>query len=441
MGLSIAVVGSGPAAFYTAAALIEKAPDCTIDMIERLPTPFGLIRYGVAPDHEHTKNVMKAYGRTAQAPQVRFFGNVEIGRELSLSELRGLYDAVVLAVGAARDRPLGVPGDDKEGVIGSASFVGWYNGHPDFVDLAPNLETKNVVIVGQGNVAIDIARVLAKTPEEMARFDLVDHAAQKIQSAPIEDIYMIGRRGPIEAKFTNVELREMGHLVNCNPVVDASQLPATAEGEMSDRDRRMKEKNLATLKGFADAPADSAKKKRIHFSFYAAPVAVLGGSKVEGIRFERTAVKDGRAVGTGQFFEIPCRLVIAAIGYRSAKVPETPFDDREGIVKNADGRVEPGLYAVGWIKRGPSGVIGTNKPDGEACATQITTDLTPSAKAGRNGLENLLRARKARPLSFADWQVIEKAEIANARPGAPRRKFPRVAEMLAVLGAGAVAAS
>lgn len=152
-------------------------------------------------------------------------------------------------------------------------------------------------------------------------------------------------------------------------------------------------------------------------------------------------MKDGRAVGTGQFFEIPCRLVIAAIGYRSAKVPETPFDDREGIVKNADGRVEPGLYAVGWIKRGPSGVIGTNKPDGEACATQITTDLTPSAKAGRNGLENLLRARKARPLSFADWQVIEKAEIANARPGAPRRKFPRVAEMLAVLGAGAVAAS
>lgn len=441
MGLNIAIVGSGPAAFYTAASLIERAPDCSIDMIERLPTPFGLIRYGVAPDHEHTKNVMKAYSRTAQSPQVRFFGNVEIGREVSLSELRKLYDAVVLAVGAARDRPLGVPGDDKPGVIGSASFVGWYNGHPDFADLAPNLSTKNVVIVGQGNVAIDIARVLVKTPEEMARFDLVDHAAQKIQAAPIEAVYMVGRRGPVEAKFTNVELREMGHLANCNPVVDAAQLPATAEGEMSDRDRRMKEKNLASLKGFAEAAPDPAKKKRIHFSFYAAPVAVLGGAAVEGIRFERTAVKDGRAVGTGQFFEIPCGLVIAAIGYRSAMVPETPFDDREGIVKNEDGRVEPGLYAVGWIKRGPSGVIGTNKPDGDRCAEQITQDIPSGAKPGRAAFEALLRERRARPVSFADWQAIERAEIANARPGAPRRKFPRVADMLAVLGPGAVAAS
>lgn len=441
MGLNIAIVGSGPAAFYTAASLIERAPDCSIDMIERLPTPFGLIRYGVAPDHEHTKNVMKAYSRTAQSPQVRFFGNVEIGREVSLSELRKLYDAVVLAVGAARDRPLGVPGDDKPGVIGSASFVGWYNGHPDFADLAPNLSTKNVVIVGQGNVAIDIARVLVKTPEEMARFDLVDHAAQKIQAAPIEAVYMVGRRGPVEAKFTNVELREMGHLANCNPVVDAAQLPATAEGEMSDRDRRMKEKNLASLKGFAEAAPDPAKKKRIHFSFYAAPVAVLGGAAVEGIRFERTAVKDGRAVGTGQFFEIPCGLVIAAIGYRSAMVPETPFDDREGIVKNEDGRVEPGLYAVGWIKRGPSGVIGTNKPDGDRCAEQITQDIPAGSKPGRAAFEALLRERRARPVSFADWQAIERAEIANARPGAPRRKFPRVAEMLAVLGPGAAAAS
>lgn len=441
MGLSIAIVGSGPAAFYTAAALLEAAPECSVDLIERLPTPFGLIRYGVAPDHEHTKNVMKAYSRTAQAPQVRYFGNVEIGRDVSLPELREIYDAVVLAVGAARDRPLGVPGDDKRGVIGSASFVGWYNGHPDFADLAPNLDTKSVVIVGQGNVAIDIARVLAKTPAEMARFDLVDQAAAAIHAAPLEDIYMMGRRGPVEAKFTNVELREMGHLANCNPVVDAAHLPATVEGAMSDRDKRMKEKNLASLRTFAETPPDPAKQKRIHFGFFAAPVEVLGGLEVEGIRFERTAVKDGRAVGAGTFFEIPCRLVIAAIGYRSEPVKDTPFDARDGIVKNDDGRVAPGLYAVGWIKRGPTGVIGTNKADGEHCAEQIGADLKPGAKPGRVALEALLRQRRVRSIGFKDWQAIERAEIANARPAAPRRKFPCVDDMLAVLDAVPAAAS
>ena len=441
MGLGFAIIGSGPAAFYTAAALVEAAPDCSIDIIERLPTPFGLIRYGVAPDHEHTKNVMKAYTRTALSPQVRFFGNVEIGANVSLDELRGMYDAVVLAVGAARDRPLGVPGDDKSGVIGSASFVGWYNGHPDFTDLAPNLATKGVVIVGQGNVAIDIARVLVKTPAEMARFDLCDHAAAAIDASPVEDVYMVGRRGPVEAKFTNVELREMGHLENANPVVDASQLPASADGEMSDRDRRMKEKNLASLRGFAETPPDAAKRKRVHFSFYAAPVEVLGGAKVEGIRFERTRVEGGNAVGTGAFFEIPCGLVIAAIGYRSAPVKDTPFDVRQGIVKNDDGRVAPGLYAVGWIKRGPTGVIGTNKVDGEHCAKQIVADLAAGAKPGRTAFETLLRQRRVRAISFKDWQAIEQAEIANARPGAPRRKFPRVADMLAVLGEARAEAS
>jgi ferredoxin--NADP+ reductase len=433
MGLSIAIVGSGPAAFYTAAALIEAAPDCTIDLIERLPAPFGLIRYGVAPDHEHTKNVMKTYSRTAQAAQVRYYGNVAIGGALSLRELRGLYDAVVLAVGAARDRPLGLAGEDKKGVFGSASFVGWYNGHPDCRALNPNLEVSSVVIIGQGNVAIDIARVLAKTPDEMAKTDLVDCAAKLIQGAPIRDIHMVGRRGPIEAKFTNVELREMGHLVNANPVVDAAQLPAAVEGEMSDRDRRMKEKNLATLKGFTETPPDPTKAKRLHFGFYAAPVAILGTERVEGVRFEHTRVEHGRSVGTGTFFEIPCGLLIAAIGYSSAPIAETPFDHHAGIVQNEDGRVAPGLYAVGWIKRGPSGVIGTNRPDGQSAAQQIVADLKASDKPGRAGFETLLKARGARPVSFEEWQKIERAEIANARPGAPRRKFCSAADMLRVL--------
>ncbi|MGD9539184.1 MAG: FAD-dependent oxidoreductase [Alphaproteobacteria bacterium] len=433
MGLGIAIVGSGPAAFYTAAALLKAVPDCTIDIVERLPTPFGLIRYGVAPDHEHTKNVMKAYGRTALSPPVRFFGNVEVGRDVSLTELRELYDAVVLAVGAARDRALGVPGEDKKGVVGSASFVGWYNGHPDFADLAPDLSIKSVVIVGQGNVAIDIARVLVKTPEEMARFDLCDHAAAAIHASPIEDVYMVGRRGPVEAKFTNVELREMGYLENARPVVDAAQLPASVEGEMNDRDRRMKEKNLATLREFAEAAPDPAKQKRVHILFNAAPVEILGGERVEAVRFERTKVEEGRAVGTGEFFDIPCGLVVAAIGYRSDAVAEAPFDERQGIVKNVEGRVAPGLYAVGWIKRGPTGVIGTNKVDGEACAEQIAADLKEGTKPGRAAFEALLKKRKVNAIGFEDWQAIERAEIAAARPGAPRRKFARIADMLAVL--------
>jgi len=432
MPINVAVIGSGPSGFYTVDALRKSDKDVRVDIIERLPTPFGLIRGGVAPDHQTTKKVARVYEKTALADGVAYYGNVEVGRDVSLEELKEMYDAIVLAVGAPRDRKLGIPGEDKIGVFGSADFVGWYNGHPDFTDLEPDLNTDTVVVIGNGNVAVDAARVLVKTEEEMTDTDIADHAADAIQASPISDVYMVGRRGPIEAKFTNVELREMGKLDNCTPVIDPSILPETVEGEWSDRDQRLKDRNLATMKEFP-AVDPSGKAKRCHFTFYAKPIEILGGDKVEGIRMEHTKVEDGRSVGTGEFFDIECGLVIPAIGYFSEPFPGVPFNEDWGIVEHEEGRVGDGVYAVGWIKRGPTGVIGSNKPDGDTAATQILEDVGDGTKPGREALDALLSERNVRVVTYQDWQAINDAEIANAKPGAPRRKFVTVDAMVAAL--------
>ena len=432
MTINVAVIGSGPSGFYTVEALKKTGQDVRVDMIERLPTPFGLIRGGVAPDHQTTKKVARVYEKTAQADGVGYFGNVEVGRDVSLEELKDMYDAIVLAVGAPRDRKLRIPGEDKTGVFGSADFVGWYNGHPDFTELKPDLSTETVVVIGNGNVAIDAARVLVKTEAEMAETDIAEHAAAAIKASAIKDVYMVGRRGPIEAKFTNVELREMGKLENSVPVVDAGVLPDSVEGEWSDRDQRLKERNLATMKEFLEIDP-AGKEKRVHFSFYAKPVEILGGETVEGIRMERTRVEDGRSVGTGEFFDIACGLVIPAIGYYSEPFPGVPFDDAKGIFVHEDGRVGDGIYAVGWIKRGPTGVIGSNKPDGETAATQILEDISGGSKPGHEALAALLADRNVRVVDYSDWKKIDAAEASSARSGAPRRKFVTIDDMVKAL--------
>ena len=254
MTVRVAIVGSGPSGFYTAEALLRSGADVEIDVIDRLPTPFGLIRAGVAPDHQKTKNVSRAYEKTALNDKVTYYGNVDVGADISIEQLKELYEAVVIAIGSPYDRKLGVPGEDKKGVFGSADFVGWYNGHPDFRDLEPDLNTKAIVVIGNGNVAVDCARVLVKTPDEMSTTDLATHAAEAIHASSLEDVYMVGRRGPIEAKFTNVELREMGELQNCTPIIDAAQIPEDVpeDMEMSDRDRRLKDRNLATRSRVSD---------------------------------------------------------------------------------------------------------------------------------------------------------------------------------------------
>ncbi|MSP51519.1 MAG: hypothetical protein EXQ91_03880 [Alphaproteobacteria bacterium] len=430
--ITVAIVGSGPAGFYTAEALLRLGRPVEIDIIERLPTPYGLIRGGVAPDHEKTKNVTRKYEEIALDPSVRYFGNVEVGRDVSVAELSDLYDAVVLAVGTPFDRRLGIPGEDKKGVHGAAAFVGWYNAHPDFHALVPDLNVRAAVVIGVGNVAIDIARLLVKTPAEMVSSDLPDYAARVIQGSPLTDVYMVGRRGPNDAKFTNVELREMGELENCAPVVDGVQLPQTVEDEPSERDRRLKAKNLATLWEFARRGREK-KPKRVHFLFYAFPVEIFGGACVEGVRFERTKVEGGRSVGTGEYFSIPCGLVLPSIGYRGIALAGVPFDDVAGIAISNEGRVAPGLYAVGWIRRGPSGVIATNRPDGVKVAGHIAADFAEGAKPGRTQLAGLLSSRRVRTVTFADWKKIEAVEIGAAPPGAQRRKLASIEQLLAAI--------
>ncbi|NQV83433.1 MAG: FAD-dependent oxidoreductase [Rhodospirillales bacterium] len=435
MPVSVAIVGSGPAAFYTAAALMDSGDDVCIDIIERLPTPYGLIRDGVAPDHQTTKNIANKFEKTAMREQVCYFGNVGVGRDVQLIELREIYDAVVLAIGSPEDRVLDIPGADKTGVIGAATFVRWYNGHPDFRDLAPDLNISTAVVVGVGNVAMDVSRLLCLSAEELAATDLPDFAEKAILQSPIHDVYMIGRRGPTDAKFTNVELRELGDMAECVPQVRPEQLPGSVEGDYPDRDKRLRERNLETLLQYSQA-AIEGKPKRIHIEFLAAPVEILGGDRVEGIRMERTRVEAGRAITTGDFFDIPCGLVIPAIGYRGTPIAGAPFDDDRNIISNEDGRVEDGLYVAGWIKRGPFGVISSNRPDGVAVAGHIHDDFEGGHKArnpGREALREMLKERNIRSVSFDDWKKIDAAEIANAGGTRPRKKFVTIEAMLGVL--------
>ncbi len=444
MPFSVAIIGAGPSGFYTAEALLRSDLDYRIDLIEGLPTPFGLVRFGVAPDHQSTKRVVRSYERTAEDDSVEYYGNVRVGTDIGLEELRRLYDAVVVAIGAPLDRELTIPGGDKQGVYGSAAFVGWYNGHPAHRDLAPDLDTGSVAIIGNGNVALDIARVLVKTPAEMATTDLPTYAGELLHKAPIRDVYLIGRRGPLEAKFTNVELREMARLEDCLPIVDPALLPAGPATDADERTQRLQAKNLKTLRGFAEVSAEG-KGKRLHFKFYCRPVEVLGGERVEGLRLEKTKVEAGHAVGTGEVFDLPCGALVAGIGTRARPLEGLPFDKTRGVVTNRQGRVGKGLYVVGWARRGPIGVIGSNKPDADEIAAHIGADLAaltraPGRKPARLALEALLDERGVDWVSYEDWKAIEAAEREAAEPGMPRKKLIRVAEMLAVLKGGRTSA-
>ena len=434
MNRTIAVVGSGPGGMYAAQGLLDKDPDCRVDVIERLPSPFGLIRGGVAPDHQKTKRVSKAYERTLGHDRVRYLGNVEVGRDVSIPELLEIYDVVVLAYGAPHDNRLGVDGEDLPNVFGSNAFVSWYNGHPDFKDLNPDLDVDAAVIIGVGNVALDVARVLAKTSSEMSVTDLVPYAADAAHASPITDVHMLGRRGPVEASFTNVELREMGELGNAAPVMNPDHLPGRIVADyMSDRDLRLREKNIETMRSFLDV-SHEGKSKKVHFGFYASPVEILGRNRVEGVRVERTTVDSkGKVHGTGETYDIPCQLVITCIGSRAFPIDNLPFNDKWGIVENEDGKVSDRIYAVGWLKRGASGTIGTNKNDSLEVVDRIVAEYDAGGRAGIGGIDTLLAERGIRIVSFADWQVIDRLEVEAAPEGAPRRKFVSPAEMIAAL--------
>ncbi|MBW0144188.1 FAD-dependent oxidoreductase [Sphingomicrobium clamense] len=429
-----AIVGSGPAGYYTAEALVKAyGGEARVDIIDKLPVPYGLIRFGVAPDHQSIKKVSMRYDKVAESDTVRFRGNVAVGDAVSVDELRELYDAVVMATGAPHDRSLGIPGEDLDGVMGSAAFVGWYNGHPDFADLDPPLKTNHAVVIGAGNVALDVARILSKTEEEFQGSDIVGHALQELLASDIETITILARRGPHQIAMTPKELGELGHLEEAAPVVDAADFPPESEDEaLSDRGLA---KSVGLLRGFAAEPQE--KRKKIVFDFFARPVKVEGDGKAERVQVERTRVEDGRCVGTGETYELPAGLVVSCIGYSSPHIPGVPYDHAKGRYANEDGRIDEGFYAVGWARRGPTGTIGTNRPDGYEVAGQIEEAMAPGTsggKAGGEGLDALLEARDVHATSFRDWRKIEEAEVAAAREGSPREKFVDVKAMLRLLG-------
>lgn len=431
----VAIVGSGPAGFYTAEALI-KSGDVAVDILDRLPVPYGLIRFGVAPDHQSIKAVAKRYEKVALTPGVRFLGNVHLGADVSTEELLHYYDAVVLATGAPLDRRLGIPGDDLPGVVGSVAFVGWYNGHPDFADLAPPLDQRHAVIIGNGNVALDCARILAKSPAEFVGSDIVAHAFEALGSSAIASITILGRRGPHQIAMTPKELGELGKLDAAAPLVDPADFPPAGTDAALDPGQR---KSVELLRGFAAAAPDGSKPRTITFDFFAKPLAIEGDGRAERVIVERTALgPNGQALGTGETYALPAGLVISCIGYASPPIPGVPYDEARGRYANRDGLVEDRMFAVGWARRGPTGTIGTNRPDGFAVAEAIDAAFPPGAPAsGREGaraLDRLLASRGCDPVLFADWQKIEAAEVAAARTGAPREKLVRVPDLLKASG-------
>jgi ferredoxin--NADP+ reductase len=431
-----AVVGSGPAGFYTAEAL-EKAygDQARIDILDRYPVPYGLIRFGVAPDHQSLKAVSKRYDKVAESAGVDFIGNVTVGRDVSVAELLDLYDAVILAIGAPHDRKLGIPGEDLPGVIGSAEFVGWYNGHPEFADLDPPLNGTHAAVIGNGNVALDCARILSKNRHEFEGSDIVGHALEALDQSAIRTITILGRRGPHQIAMTPKELGELGHLEAASPQVDIADFPPVEADEALDPGQR---KSITILREFAATAPDPAKPKRMVFDFFAKPLRIEGEGRAERIVVERTELDEkGAARGTGETYDVPASLVITAIGYWTPQIEGVPYDERGTKFLNEGGKIADRLYAVGWARRGPTGTIGTNRPDGYEVADLIAAAMPGGSsedRPGAKGLKSLLESRGVMATDYDDWRKIEETEVARARPGSPREKFVRHQEWLQAIG-------
>ncbi len=445
--LRVAIVGSGPSGFYAAESLYKAAVPVRIDMFDRLPVPFGLVRGGVAPDHPKIKTVTRIFDRIAAHEGFQFFGNVQVGRDIAVDELRQYYDVVLFACGAETDRRLEVPGESLPGSHTATEFVGWYNGHPDYCDRVFDLASEVAVIVGQGNVAVDVCRILSKTVNELKDTDIAQHALEALAASRIRRIYLVGRRGPVQAKFTSQELRELGALEACAPVVAPAdlELDAASQAELDHPDNKHSQKNLAILREFAQRPPSDA-PKQCQIRFLRSPVKIHGTERVASVEFERNALEGEpfhlRARGTGETETLACGLVFRSVGYRGIAIPGVPFDEKRGVFPNVQGRILeggspiPGLYAAGWIKRGPSGIIGTNKPDSAETIKALLDDmpsLPPCPRRDSLDVARLLRDRGVRVVTYADWQAIDAEEIARGQQaGKPREKFTRLEDFLEV---------
>ena len=455
--LRVAIVGSGPAGFYAAEALLRGDAAVEVDMLDRLPTPFGLVRGGVAPDHPKIKSVIRVYEKTAARSGYRFYGNVELGRDLSAAELAERYHAVMYAYGSETDRQLGIPGEDLPGSGPATAFVGWYNAHPDYADLSFDLSCERAVVIGNGNVAADVTRMLALSGDELRSTDTADHAIEGLAGNRIREIVVLGRRGPVQAAFTNPELRELGEMAEADIHVDPAELELDAlsrEFLESEADITAR-KNVEILEKFA-AKEPEGKPKRIVLRFLTSPIEIQGDGRVERIVVGRNELhKDDagaiRPRDTGEREVIEAGLVLRSIGYKGIATEGVPYDERRGVIPNEGGRVidpetgQPlaGQYAVGWIKRGPSGVIGTNKKDAQETVEHLFEDLEAGRMPeppGADGaaIEELLRERRPDFVSFDGWQAIDIAERERGKPhGRPRVKFCRIDEMVEVASSAA----
>lgn len=447
--LQVAVVGSGPSGFYAAEALLKTGLAVRVDMFERLPAPFGLVRYGVAPDHPKLKEPILVYQRIARLPHFTLLANVSVGRDVSVQELRANYHAVVFTCGAQSDRHLGVPGEELPGSHTATEFVAWYNGHPDCREHSFDLSQEVVAVIGQGNVTTDLCRMLGKSVDELRTTDIAAHALDGLAASRVREIHVIGRRGPAQAKFTNKELRELGELANCDVVVDPQdlELNAASLAEIEAKTNYVSAKNVEIFRQFASRPT-SGKPRRLVFHFLKSPAALAGRRRLEQVKLARNRLEGEPfqqvSRETGETETLACGLLFRSIGYSGAPIPGVPFDAKRGVFANQDGRIVdgagipiPGLYAAGWIKRGPTGIIGTNRADAVSTVKALLADvprLGAEQKAGGEGLRPLLAARGVHAVSFDDWTKIDVAEVARGQPnGKPREKFVDVVEMLRCL--------
>ncbi len=450
----VAIVGSGPSGFFAASSLLKAADgseeiDIAVDMLEMLPTPWGLVRSGVAPDHPKIKSISKQFENTAQDPRFRFFGNVAVGEHVQASELAERYDAVVYAVGAQSDRALNIPGEELDGSIAAVDFVGWYNAHPNFEESTPDLSGARAVVVGNGNVALDVARILVMDRDVLGQTDIADHALESLRPCGVDEVVVIGRRGPLQTAFTTLELRELGDLENVDVIVDPAQLEGVSDEDAAAAGKTAKQ-NINVLRNYAQRSPRPG-HRRIVLRFMTSPIEIKGERRVERIvlgRNELTTDANGRvsANDTGEREELPVQLVVRSVGYRGVPTPGLPFDEKTATIPNSEGRIDGSRneYVVGWIKRGPTGVIGTNKKDSQDTVDTLLTDLTAAARADRGGLADFpddhadrladwLASRQPKLVTSAHWEIIDAHERAAGEPhGRPRVKLPSLAKLLRV---------
>ncbi|MGH3677790.1 MAG: FAD-dependent oxidoreductase [Mycobacterium sp.] len=450
----VAIVGSGPSGYFAAASLLKYADardsgddaDVRVDMLEMLPTPWGLVRSGVAPDHPKIKSISAQFEKTALDERFRFFGNIVVGEHVQSDELADRYDAVIYAVGAQSDRSLNIPGEDLPGSLAAVDFVGWYNAHPHFEEMAPDLSTGRAVVVGNGNVALDVARILVTDPDVLATTDIADHALKVLHDRGVEEVLIVGRRGPLQAPFTTLELRELGKLEGLGDVdviVDPAALTDISDADAEAAGKTVKN-NIKVLRGYADQ-APSGAKRRIVFRFRTSPIEIKGDGTVESIvlgRNELVSDENGRvaAKDTGEREEVPTQLVVRAVGYRGVPTPGLPFDEKSGTIPHTGGRVDGSRneYVVGWIKRGPTGVIGSNKSDSQETVDTLIEDVSGAELAdfGENHSEVLVEwlvERQPDLVTDDHWKLINEHERSAGGPGGrPRVKLTNVAELLRI---------